>query len=137
MGRQVVRACLLPLCLTLCDPMDYSLPGSSVHKDSPGKNTGVGCHFLLQGIFPGERSPRSPALQADSLTPEPPGKPSKVASYTHTLFLNSIQCNTMDCSPWDSPGQNTGVGSIPFSRGSFQPRDQTLVSHIAGRFFTS
>ena len=33
---------------TLCNPMDYSLPGSSVHRDSPGKNTGVGCHFLLQ-----------------------------------------------------------------------------------------
>ena len=38
-------------CLTLCDPMDYSLPGSSVHGDSPGKDTGVGCHALLQGIF--------------------------------------------------------------------------------------
>ena len=37
------------LCLTLCDPR--SLPGSSVHGDSPGKNTGLGCHFLLQGIF--------------------------------------------------------------------------------------
>ena len=35
-------------CPTLCDPMDYSPPGSSVHGDSPGKNTGVGCHFLLQ-----------------------------------------------------------------------------------------
>ena len=30
--------------------MDCSLPGSSIHGDSPGKNTGVGCHFLLQGI---------------------------------------------------------------------------------------
>ena len=30
----------------------YSPPGSSVHGDSPGKNTGVGCHALLQGIFP-------------------------------------------------------------------------------------
>ena len=39
-------------CPTLCDPMDCSLPGSSVHGDSPGKNTGVGCHALLQGIFP-------------------------------------------------------------------------------------
>ena len=37
--------------LTLCDPVDYSLPGSSVQGDSPGKNTGVGCHFLLQGAF--------------------------------------------------------------------------------------
>ena len=38
-------------CLTLCDPMDYSPPGFSVPWDSPGKNTGVGCRFLLQGIF--------------------------------------------------------------------------------------
>ena len=37
---------------TLCDPMDCSPAGSSVHGDSPGKNTGVGCHALLQGIFP-------------------------------------------------------------------------------------
>ena len=39
-------------CLTLCNNMDYSPPGSSVHGDSPGKNTGVGCCALLQGIFP-------------------------------------------------------------------------------------
>ena len=39
-------------CPTLCSPMDCSLIGSSVHGDSPGKNTGVGCHALLQGIFP-------------------------------------------------------------------------------------
>ena len=39
-------------CPTLCDPMDCSPPDSSVHEDSPGKNTGVGCHSLLQGIFP-------------------------------------------------------------------------------------
>ena len=38
-------------CLTLCDPLDCTPPGSSVHGDSPGKNTGVGCHALLQGIF--------------------------------------------------------------------------------------
>ena len=40
------------LCLTLCDPMDCSPPDSSVHGDSPGKNIGVGCHALLQEIFP-------------------------------------------------------------------------------------
>ena len=45
--------CLIAqLCLTFCDPMDCSPPGSSVHGDSSGKNTGVGCHSLLQGIFP-------------------------------------------------------------------------------------
>ena len=37
----------LQSCPTLCDPIDGSPPGSSVW-DSPGKNTGVGCHFLLQ-----------------------------------------------------------------------------------------
>ena len=31
-------------CPALCDPMDYGPPGSSVHEDSPGKNTGVRCH---------------------------------------------------------------------------------------------
>ena len=33
---------------TLCDPMDGSPPGSPGPWESPGKNTGVGCHFLLQ-----------------------------------------------------------------------------------------
>ena len=49
--------------------------------DSPGKNIGVGCHFLLQkmaglpnqGIEPA--SSESTALQADSLLAKPPGKP--------------------------------------------------------------
>ena len=36
--------------------MDCSLPGSCVHGDFPGKNTGVGCHALLQGIFPTQGS---------------------------------------------------------------------------------
>ena len=43
-------------CPTLCDPMHCSPPGSFVHGDSPGKNTGVGCHALLQGIFPTQGS---------------------------------------------------------------------------------
>ena len=42
-------------CLTLCNPMDCSLPGSSVHGNSPGKNPGVGCSFL-QGSFPTQGS---------------------------------------------------------------------------------
>ena len=43
-------------CPTLCEPVDCSLPGCSVHSDSPGKNTGLGCHALLQGIFPTQGS---------------------------------------------------------------------------------
>ena len=38
----------LQSCPTLCDPIDGSPPGSPHPWDSPGKNTGVGCHFLLQ-----------------------------------------------------------------------------------------
>ena len=41
---------------TLCDPMDCSLPGASVHGDSPDKNTRVGCHSSLQGSFPTQGS---------------------------------------------------------------------------------
>ena len=42
----------LQSCPTLGNPMDCSSPlGSSVHGDSPHKNTGVGCHALLHGIF--------------------------------------------------------------------------------------
>ena len=44
------------LCPTLCHPKDYSLPGSSVHGDSPGKHAGMACHFLLQEIFPTQGS---------------------------------------------------------------------------------
>ena len=44
------------LCATLCNPMDCSLPGFSVHGDSLGKNTEVGCRALLQGIFPAQGS---------------------------------------------------------------------------------
>ena len=43
-------------CPTLCDPVDSSPPGSSVHGVSPGKNTGVGRRALLHGIFPTQGS---------------------------------------------------------------------------------
>ena len=50
--NQLCVCSVTQLCLTLCNPMDCSPRGSSVLGDSPGKNTGVGCHALLQGIFP-------------------------------------------------------------------------------------
>ena len=71
----------LQLCPTLFDPMDCSPPGSSIHGNSPGKNTGVGCHALLQGIFPTQWS--NPCLlcllnwQPGSLPLAPPRKPSQ------------------------------------------------------------
>ena len=43
-------------CTNVCSPMDCSLPGSSIHGDSLGRNIGVGCYALLQGIFPTQGS---------------------------------------------------------------------------------
>ena len=71
-----MRAKSFQLCPSLCNPRDCSPPGSSVHGDSPGKNTGVVCHALLQGIFPNQRS--NPSLlhwQAGALPLAPPGQP--------------------------------------------------------------
>ena len=68
----------LQSCLILCDPMDCSPPGSSVQQDFPGKNTGVGCHALLQGIFLTQGwNPHFLCLlhwQVSSLSLVPPGK---------------------------------------------------------------
>ena len=64
-----------------CDPMDLNPPGSCPW-DSPGKNTGMGCHFLLQGILP-TLGPNAQLLhwQVDFSPTEPPGKPEY--SYLH------------------------------------------------------
>ena len=80
----VVRGAGMPAkslqsCLTLCDPMDCSPPGTSVYGSSPGKNTGVGCHALLQGIIPTQGSNLQLLCllhsQAGFLPLAPPGKP--------------------------------------------------------------
>ena len=64
-------------CLTLCDAMDCSPPGSSFHGTYfPGKNTGVGFHSLLQGIFHTQGSnPHLLYWQADSLPLNHQGSP--------------------------------------------------------------
>ena len=58
LGNHNMCVLVTQLCPTLHDSMDYSPPGSSVHlaSDSPDKNTGVGCHSLLQRIFPTQGS---------------------------------------------------------------------------------
>ena len=74
-------------CLTLCSPVDCSLLDSSVHGDCPGKNTGAGFHALFQGNLPNPGIElRSPALQADSLPFEPPGKPKDTGVNSHSLL---------------------------------------------------
>ena len=52
-------------------------------------------------------------------------------SESRSLMSDSLQPHGH---PWDSPGQNTEVGSLSLLQGI---RDQTQVSHTAGRFFTS
>ena len=72
-------------CPTLCDPIDGSPPGFRPW-DSPGKNTGVGCHFLLQSMKVKSRSVVSDSSWPHGLQP--------------TRLLR----------PWDFPGKSTGVG---------------------------
>ena len=79
-------------CPILCDPMDCSPPASSVHGDSPGKNTGVGCIFLLQGVFPAQ------------------GSNLGLLHCRHIVYHLSHQ---------GSP-KNTGVGSLFLLQGIFQ-----------------
>ena len=73
----------LQSCLTLCNPMDCSLPGSLCSWDSPGKNAGLSCHALHLGIFPTQGSNpslKSPKLAGGFFTKAPPGKPYRASS---------------------------------------------------------
>ena len=79
----------LESCPTLCDPMDGSPPGSPGPWESPGKNTGVGCHFLLQCMKVKSES----EVTQSCLTSRPHGlKPTRLLG------------------PRDFPGKSTGVG---------------------------
>ena len=87
--------------------MNCSLPGFSVHGDSPSKNTGVGCHALLQEIFPTQGS--NPVI---------------------------LHCWILYCQRHQGSPRIEWV-AYPFSRGYSQTRNWIGVSCIAGRFFTS
>ena len=84
-GCVLSRFSRVRLCVTLWT-VAHQAPLS---RNSPGKNSGVGCHFLLQGIFPTQGlNPGPPALQADSLPSESPGMPITfyydLSLYVHT-----------------------------------------------------
>ena len=77
---------LAQLCLTLCYPMDCSPPGFSYSWNFPGKSTGVGWHFLLQGMFLAQGSNLCLLHWRQMLLPsEPPGKPNKAKSFCKEL----------------------------------------------------
>ena len=82
-------------CPTLCDSKDCSPPGSSGPWDFPGKTIGVGCHFILQGIFPTQGS-NSHFLhwQADSLPLSQEGNPSRVSYRGHIRLANLVGFST-------------------------------------------
>ena len=94
------------------------------------------------GVLPSPGiEPRSPALQADSFTTEPPGKP----EVGHILYLYwSESCSVVSDSlqPMDRvhgilQARILEWVAFPFSTGFSQPKDRTQVSCIADRFFTS
>ena len=100
------------LCPTLSDPMDCSPPSSSVHGDSPGRNTRVGCYVILQGIFPTQGLIGSPTLQVDSLPFEPPGKPGLIVM--HLLIHYEFNYVHLIHSVGGFPGGSEGkVGNGP------------------------
>ena len=85
--------CLLAaqLCPHPLRPMDCSPPGSSVHEDSPGKNTGVGCMPSSRGSsWPRDQAQVSLALQVNSSPSEPRGKLKNTRMYSLTLLLQRI-----------------------------------------------
>ena len=97
------------LVVLICDSKHNSPPGSSVHGVSPSKNIGVDCQALLQGISP-----------------------------TQGLNPGLLHCRWILY--WLSHQGSPRIlewKAYPFSRGSFQPRNQTRVSRIAGGLFTS
>ena len=82
-GESEVKVLVAHTCLTLWDPMDCSPPGSSVHGDFPGKNTGVGAIPFSRG-FP-RIEPGSPAFcRQISVPTEPPETPSKGRGHVST-----------------------------------------------------
>ena len=79
----------LQLCLTLCNPIDYSLPGSSVHRTLQARVLEwVAVPFSRGSPCPSDRT-GSPTLQAHSLPFEPPGK-AQYYIYTYRKKMISI-----------------------------------------------
>ena len=77
-------------CLTLCDPVDCSLPGSSVHGILQARTLEwVAISFSRGSSWP-RIEPGYPALQADALTSEPPGKPPNTALDIINIYIDHI-----------------------------------------------
>ena len=96
------RSELAQSCLTLCNPVDCSPPGSSVHGILQARMLEwVAISFSGDLPDPGIK-PRSPALQADALTSEPPGNPPpELPCYSRTFLALHTQCCWLAALPLD------------------------------------
>ena len=74
-------------CPTICNSVDHSPPGSSVREILPGKNTGVGCHALLQGIFPTQGLDPSLSLAGGFVMVWATGKPIYIIKSKSNIFM--------------------------------------------------
>ena len=102
-------------CPTLCDPMDCSLSGSLRPWYFPGKSAGVDCLFLLQGIFPTQESNSGvPHCRQTLYRLSHQGSPKINGT---DLTRSRVSWGTI--AVWNSPGQNTGVGSLSLPQGIF------------------
>ena len=104
---------LLQSCATFWDSKDCGLPGSSVPGGSPGKNTKVDCHALLQRIFPTQGSnPRLLCLlhwQVGFSPLVPPGKPCFLFIVKQRPFLpNPREARLQQYVNWELPEVETG-----------------------------
>ena len=73
-------------CLTLCKPMDYSPPGSSVHGILQARTLEWGATSFFRDLPDEGMEPGSPALQADSLQSAPPAKPTRAVGRKLQFF---------------------------------------------------
>ena len=77
--------------LIICDPLDCSPPGSTVHGISSGKNTRISCNFFFQGTFPTQGSNLNLLhWQVDSL-------PLSIGEAPRSLFVISNILHTIVC----------------------------------------
>ena len=110
---KVVTLILFKLVQTVDSVMsDSATPGLYSPWNSSGQNTGVGSRSLLQRVnLPNPWiKPRSPALRVDSLQTELSGKPKVKVKVTQSCLILCSPGGSY--SPWNPPGQNTGVGSL-------------------------
>ena len=113
---------VVQLCPTLCDRMDCSLLGYSFHEFIQARIL----EWISRLLFPSSDDlpnpgiePRSLALQADSLRSELWGSPYDLfESESHSVVSHFLQSHGL-YSLWNSPGQNTGVGSHSLLQGIF------------------